>query len=174
MEATASTRITQSHELIDRIVSGDEGAFADLVEEHHEDLLRVSYVILGDIDAAEEATQIAWTKAWSRVQQLRDRDRARSWLIAIAANEARQLYRRERLRRFWTPVAEYGLQADPVLADLAAVLSGLSIDDRRLLSMRYAGHLRSVEIGEILGISAGAVRHRLMRLIQRLRMELQT
>jgi RNA polymerase sigma-B factor len=58
------------------------------------------------------------------------------------------------------------------LSDLATVLARLAPDDRRLLALRYVAELTSDEIGQSTSISAGAVRHRLMRLLARLREEL--
>ena len=143
-----------------------------MVAAYNDDLLRISYVILGDASLAEDAAQSAWMQAWRKLGQLRDLGRLRPWLVAIAANEARQIARRRRPHRLPEGVA-YGVDADPSLADLSAALSALSPDERRLLGLRYALELTSDEIGQALGISAGAVRHRLMRLVGRLRTELK-
>src|SRR5215211_4178505 len=78
--------------------AGDEAAFARIVRAHHDDMVRVSYVISGDSDLAEEAVQSAWPLAWRGLSSLRDPDRLRPWLISVAANEARQLLRRRRRR----------------------------------------------------------------------------
>src|SRR6476659_8849837 len=78
---------------------GDEAAFARIVRAHHDDLTRVSFVICGDLDLADEAVEAAWTQAWQKLGSLRDPDRLRPWLASIAANEARQLVRRQRRRR---------------------------------------------------------------------------
>jgi DNA-directed RNA polymerase specialized sigma24 family protein len=152
--------------------AGARAVFTDLVATHHSDLLRVCYVILGDVTLAEDAAQAAWVKAWRKLDQLRDESKVRSWLLAVAANEARQVARR---RRRVPPVAawsSYGADADPRLTDLAAALAKLKLDDRRLIALRYVAELPSEQIGAALGISAGAARHRLARLLARLRAEL--
>jgi RNA polymerase sigma factor (sigma-70 family) len=51
-------------------------------------------------------------------------------------------------------------------------LARLTVDERRLLSLRYVAELSSDEIGKAIGASAGAVRHRLARLLARLREDL--
>ena len=79
-------------------VEGDEAAFARIVRAHHDDMVRVCFVICGDLDIADEAVQSAWTIAWRRLRELRDPGRLRPWLITVAANEARQLIRRRRRR----------------------------------------------------------------------------
>lgn len=170
-EAALASRNHLSRATIELAASGDHAAFGALVATHHADLLRVCYVILGDASLAEDAAQSAWIKAWRKLGQLREPDNARPWLVAVAANEARQLARRRRPDSP-RPPEEYGAEADPGLTDLAVALKHLSPDERRLLALRYITEMTSDEIGTALGISAGAVRHRLMRLVSRLRTEL--
>lgn len=158
--------------------AGDVASLARIVDRHHRDMARVCAVITGDPDTAEEAVQAAWPIAWRRLGSLRDPERLRAWLVSIAANEARQLLRRERRRR----VVEIRVPAataapDPEerasLADLGAALARLEPDDRTLLALRYVAELGSDEIGRALGISASGARSRLERLLARLRTELR-
>ena len=158
--------------------AGDEADFTRLVATYHEDLLRVAFVVTGDADAAAEAAQLAWQKAWRRLGKLRDPERVRPWLVAIAANEARQLIRRER-RRF---VVEIGVRSEPARGsdptsgigriDLVNALGRLKPEDRELLAMRYAVGLDSFEIAAARGGSASGTRARLARVLTQLRREL--
>ena len=77
--------------------AGDAADFTRLVAAYHEDLLRVAFVVTGDADSASEAAQLAWQTAWHKLGKLRDPERVRPWLVAIAANEARQLVIERRL-----------------------------------------------------------------------------
>ena len=161
--------------------SGDEAAFARIVAAHHADMARVCFVICGDVDMAQEGVQAAWLIAWRRMGTLRDPGSLRPWLMAVAANEVRQLIRRRRRRgvieiqvneRF----ADGLDRADPAgrtaQLDLADALRRLSAEDRSLVAMRYAVGLTSVEIGRAIGMSSGGVRARLGRLLERLREDL--
>jgi RNA polymerase sigma-70 factor (ECF subfamily) len=149
----------------------DRDGFTELVRRHHGDVVRVCKVILGDANLAEDAAQATWIKAWRKLHQLRDRNKVRQWLMAVAANEARQFARRRRPE--WSLTVESPAAGpDPRSADLAAALARLSPEERRLLALRYVGQLTSEEIGTAVGTSAAAVRHRLMRLLGRLRSEL--
>lgn len=153
-------------------VAREEAAFTELVERYQRDVLRVCYVILGDRVQAEDAAQAAWLNAWRKLSQLRDGTKVRSWLLAIAANEARQIARRPQSTRLaLDPEASAG-NLDPGLSDLATALGRLSADDRRILSLKYLAGFNSDEIGHAIRISPGAVRHRLARLLARLREEL--
>jgi RNA polymerase sigma-70 factor (ECF subfamily) len=158
--------------------SGDEMAFARLIAAHHSPMVRAAFVVTGDAATAREAAQNAWSIAWTRLGTVREPARIREWLVAISANEARQLARRSQRRQVreirvdgFDPVA-----GDPVedidLVDLERALGGLSLDDRRLLALRYVAGLDSTVIASRLGMSASGVRSRLSRTLERLRREL--
>ena len=92
--------------------AGDEVAFARLVASYQLDLVRVAFVVTGDEDLAEEAADAAWWIAWRKLPGLRDPSRVRSWLVAVAANEARKIVGRRHRRS----LVELHL-ADPDAAD---------------------------------------------------------
>lgn len=157
---------------------GDAVAFERLVVRHHVSMAKVAYAICGDTEVARDAVQVAWAIAWRRLPSLRDHGQVRAWLIAIAANEARQAVRRGRRHVVMDISASLDAapDSDPAdrigLVDLARVLAGLKPDDRSLLAMRFVAGLDSTEIAAQLHLSPSGVRSRLARLIERLRTEL--
>jgi RNA polymerase sigma factor (sigma-70 family) len=163
---------------VERAVAGDEFAFARIVAAYQLDLVRVAFVISGDEGLAEDAAQAAWWIAWRKLSSLRDPDRLKPWLVAVAANEARKLLKREHRH----PVVEIQLEVDPSPAidtsreidhvDLANALGHLKPEDRALVALRYAADLDSTQLAPVLGISPSGVRTRLSRLLDRLRKEL--
>jgi RNA polymerase sigma-70 factor (ECF subfamily) len=164
--------------LVRRAASGDEIAFAMLIAEHNAAMARVAFVIVGDREQTLDAVQSAWTIAWRKLGSLRDPAQVRSWLIAIAANEARQQIRHS--RRASVVDISHALSAPSVVEpdmarviDLEVVLRDLNGDDRRLLALRYVAELDSTEIARLLGMSASGVRSRLARLLERLRTQLE-
>lgn len=163
--------------MVDQAIAGDEMAFARIVALHHDDLTRVAYVITRDADMAQEAVQEAWTVCWRQLPRLRDRSRLRQWLVAICANEARQLIRRSRRHR----VVEFDIGAHDGSAashdwaadlDLRNALGRLNADDRALLALRYVAGLDSNELAHFSGLSPSGTRARLARLLASLRKEL--
>src|SRR3990172_6819917 len=84
--------------IIERAMAGDEVAFARIVAAHNEDMARISYLVSGSLDVAHDAVQAALAIAWRRLSTLRDPARLRPWLMSVAANEARQMTRGNRLR----------------------------------------------------------------------------
>jgi RNA polymerase sigma-70 factor (ECF subfamily) len=169
---------TATERLVAQAATGDHAAFERLVAAHHPSMARVAYAITGDRESAADAVQVAWSIAWRRLGSLRDSSTIHAWLVAIAANEARQVVRRQRGRAVvdLSNVPDIPGGGDPSdrigTVDLARVLRSLNADERSLLAMRFAAGLDSTEIASQLGISASGVRSRLARLIERLREDL--
>ncbi len=162
--------------MVEHAIAGDEVAFARIVAAHHEDMARIAYFVCGDLDIAEEAEQSAWGVAYRRLKDLRDPDRLRPWLMAVAANEARQISRSRRRRT----VRELAV-TDPsrprsvdhaAMIDLADALGRLDPKDRAIVGLRYVSGFESAEIGRAMGMTASGVRLRLHRLLERLRKDL--
>lgn len=164
--------------IVERAAHGDELAFARLVAAYHSDMMRVAYVTCGSPDLAQDAVQAAWAIAWRKLATVREPDRVRHWLVAVAANEARQLVRRQHR----TMVAE--LRVDGADAwdghagelidriDLVNALARLKPEDRMLLALRYVAGVDATELGRKVGMSPSGTRARMGRLLKRLRQEL--
>jgi RNA polymerase sigma-70 factor (ECF subfamily) len=164
---------------LDAAIGGDAMAFARIVQAHHDDMARVCQLICGDPDLAQDAVQAAWPVVWRKLGQLRDPDKLRPWLITVAANEARQLIRREHRDRIVAiDVVEIGSSiGDPATrasdADLLAAFRRLPAADRELLALRYVAGFDATENGQANRMPASTVRSRLSRVIARLRTEME-
>ena len=172
-DATGATSIVQL------AAAGDTVAFARIVNAYHTDMIRVAYVVSGgDQDLADDAVQTAWSVAWRKLGSLRDPERLKPWLVSVAANEARQLCRRQRR----ATVVEIDMatirrrdrrsRRSRDGLDLERVLRRLTPEERSLLALRYESGLDSTEIGQLMRRPAATVRWRLSRLLARLRKEL--
>jgi RNA polymerase sigma-70 factor (ECF subfamily) len=173
-------RDLSSEGLLRAALRGDELAFAAIVDRHQVPMTRVAYVVCGDITVAEEAVQAAWPVVWRRLDTVRDPARLGAWLASVAANEARQLARRQR-RRSVVEISVAGEHAkgapDPAHGveslDLGSAMARLSPDDRALLVLRYVAGLNSSELAGTFRMSASGLRRRLARLLEGLRSELR-
>lgn len=134
----------------------------------------------------DDAVQEALMRAWRRRASCRGEDRL-PWMRQIARNEALRLLDRRRTRSerelldddtYLSNVRDEA--AEEATEDLlrrlqvGAVIGRLSVDDRRLLALRYAKDLSQPEVARMLGIPEGTVKVRLHRLRGRLRKELET
>jgi RNA polymerase sigma-70 factor, ECF subfamily len=175
MEGEMRVGIAGADALFDRARGGEQAAFTEIVERHHAELVRVAYVVCGDVELARDAAQTAWIKAWQRLPSLRDPGRLRPWLLAIAANEARQAVRaRGRRPVVWIDAVTAGPATagpSPDRLDLVAALQRLSPDDRALVALRYVAGFETEVIARATGRTASGTRTRLSRLLARLREE---
>lgn len=134
----------------------------------------------------DDAVQEALMRAWRRRASCRGEDRL-PWMRQIARNEALRLLDRRRTRSERELLDDQTIlatvrdeAADETNEDLlrrlqvGEVMGRLSVDDRRLLALRYAKDLSQPEVARMLGIPEGTVKVRLHRLRGRLRKELET
>jgi RNA polymerase sigma-70 factor (ECF subfamily) len=126
-------------ELVRAAATGDERAFTALVARHHRDLLRVAYVICRDTALAEDSAQSAWAIAWRRMGDVKDPHQIRSWLVAVAANEARRIMRSRQHRVHEISVAEIELEGVPDLRPDPLAAGIAQADLRRVLRRDRAG-----------------------------------
>ncbi|MGH9175089.1 MAG: RNA polymerase sigma factor [Vicinamibacterales bacterium] len=161
----------------------DRREFAHLYERYADRLYRYALARTGSEAAADDIvseTMVAALEGIGRFDP--ERGTVAGWLFAIAARKvADRGRRRGRMRRLVGRLRGGEGSDEDVLEtvirgeDAALVqrlLAGLSERDRELVLLRYSAGLTSTEIAETLGISSGAARVRLTRVLQRLAAEL--
>jgi RNA polymerase sigma-70 factor (ECF subfamily) len=114
--------VTVDESLLERARTGDEGAFAALVEPHRSELRAYCYRMLGSVQDADDATQSALLRAWRGLAAFEGRSSVRSWLYSIATNTSLDITRHRSRRELpvgfgpaSSPDAEFGPEVtDPV------------------------------------------------------------
>ncbi len=167
-------------ELVQRLRKGDERAMNVLVDRHHGVVFRTCVAILRDEDLAADASQNSFLKAFGAVGRFRGESAFRTWLLAIAGNEARGLLRKVKKRREDTlenvdmlaaqgndPSAEVIIRSE--VARVRAVLADLPEKQKLSVSLRIFEGLSFREIGEIIDSTEGSARVNYHHGIQRLR-----
>ncbi len=146
---------------------------------------RVACVVAGPSDA-DEAVQTAFIKAWEAIGRFRAGASFRPWVLAIVANEARNIRRsagrreglalrlREDRRRVDAAPSPESAVLDREEAQLALdELVHLSDDDREVLYCRFFLEMSEADAAAVLGIRPGTVKSRTSRALARLRERLQ-
>ncbi len=151
-------------QLVALALTGDRAAFAAIYDRYADRLHDFCVSILRDRDDAADAVQDAFLLAAERLVQLRDPQRLRPWLYAVARSVA---LRRVRDRKRYAPDFDFATQADtgalPQQAAEQAALrelvwsaaAGLSDRDRTLLDLHLRHGLEGAELGEAMGIGTG-------------------
>ncbi len=169
-------------ETVERAQRGDLDAYGRLVTEHQGWLIAVVRGILHDEQAAEDAVQEAFLKAFRQLPSLQDAQAFPSWLRRIGLSIALNQLRSRRLTFVDATMAE-SLPAedsqaefarkDELLSFLRTAMVGLSPDDRRVCERFYHGGWTAARLAESEGISAVAMRKRLERIRKQLRKEIE-
>lgn len=159
-------------QLLYRSQSGDQQAFAELVERHGAYLFGVAHALVASDHDAEDAVQeclLASLKA-----KYDARAAVRTWLVGILVRQA-ALIRRKRKRwlRVFHPsevagrldVADAGSATDAVDAkmDLTVLLSRLTPEYREVIVLRELEQMSYDEIAKVLSLPQGTVESRLFR-----------
>jgi len=174
------TLVRSDAELVAAVRSGDSGAFADLYREHVDSVRRVAYHLVGDSDATADAVQDTFTRALQHLDDLREPDRFRPWLLAIARHAATdQLRARKRVTAFDDAHDETLATTDPGPESMAEVreladqvqgcVSGLSKRDAAAVTMVTQLGFTPSQVADALGVTSGAAKVIVHRARRRLR-----
>jgi RNA polymerase sigma-70 factor (ECF subfamily) len=178
----------------DRLVELARGhnlqAFEALMRRHNRRLFRVARGILRDADAAEDAVQEAYLRAFTRLDTYKPTGRFSAWLTRVAYNEALMLRRREHDQTVSldqvpeesitpaetdlpeTPTADQYVEAAHARALLEHAIDALPENFRMVFVLRVVEGLNVRETAESLEINANTVRTRLFRAQRQLRSDL--
>ena len=164
---------------------GDLDAYEHLVARYTAAAHRAA-VLLGAGDEADDVVQEAFVKAYQKLRWCRTGTTFRPWLLAIVANQTRNLHRSRRRREALVLTA--AARAEPpvlgpdepaaaaVAADrrahLVAALGALDDRDRDVLVCRYLLDLSEAETAHALGWPLGTVKSRTARALHRMRTRL--
>ena len=175
--------------LLEQARSGQEQAFAQLVDSHSEKMVGLAWRLTGQSDVAEEIAQEAFLRLYRSLHSFRGDSRVGTWLYRTVTRLAIDHLRHEKIKRriFFLRSTESD-QADPV--DLAAdpgasplemlqaketatrmhrVLQQLPARQKAIFVLRHQDGLPLKEIAELLGVELGTVKAHLHRATSRLR-----
>ena len=162
-------------ECLDLARQGNQEAFADIVETYQNPVHNLCYRMLGNPQAAEDAAQETFWRAYTNLKRYDPNRSFITWLLSIAAHYCIDQQRRKRLPTMdLDEIIEYSAQDPGPNPEQATVetefseevqrqLAGLNEKDRAVLILRYYYDLSENEISESLSISKSAVKSRLHR-----------
>jgi RNA polymerase sigma-70 factor (ECF subfamily) len=157
-------------ELVHAALRGETREFGVLVTRYMRPGYLVALSVTGNPEDAEDVAQEAFLVALERLEDCRNPERFGGWFLTIVRNRARNLLRRERLRRGEELSPELSPGTGGPAEDLRRVeirdqleegLKGLSEVRREVLLLHDLEGWKHREIGERLGIPDGTVRSHL-------------
>ena len=175
-----SLAVPADEELVERARAGDDSALDILVRHHHAAVYRVALSILGDEGSAQDVAQDAFIKGFRAIAGFRGEASFRTWILTIAANEARGVIRRIG-RRKETSIDMVGpMHSEAKGPDERAVIASeasrarmmmerLPEKQRLAIAFRVDEGMSFREVGEMIGSSESAARVNYFHGIRRLR-----
>ncbi|RRR65500.1 MAG: sigma-70 family RNA polymerase sigma factor [Candidatus Viridilinea halotolerans] len=160
--------------LVRRAQSGDQAAFALLVQRYSGAIFNQAYRMLNHVQEAEDAVQEVFMRAYHRLDTFATERRFVAWLLTIGNNYCIDRLRRRRMRWLTLDDVAFWLTGDaPSPEDLAILhesrtkvqeaLQELPETYRSVVILRYWHDLSYLEIAEALDVSEAAVKTRLHR-----------
>ena len=161
-------------ELIRKIQDGGREFFEPLVRAYEPEAHRVALAIMGDGDAANDAVQEAFIKAYRAMDSFELGRSFRPWFLQILRNQCRDMHRRRKAGFETQPMTPIMAERLPSSSDperqrhrteardmLWAGLARISLDHREVLVLKEIQGLDYAEIAETVGIPEGTVASRL-------------
>jgi RNA polymerase sigma-70 factor (ECF subfamily) len=153
--------------LVVRCQTGDEAAFAELVDRYHPRLRYYLRTVVDDDHAVDDVLQDVWLSVFRGVARLAEPAAFATWLYRIARDKASLRHRRQAAEAHLgeTDVADQSLDEEAFSADEAerihAALSELSAEHREVIVLRFLEDMTYDQIASVTGCRIGTVRSRL-------------
>ncbi len=172
--------------LIQRILNGDQNAFASLVRKYWQQIHTFVWRKVGDFQIAEDIVQETFLQVHQKLNTLEDPTQFTRWLHQIAHRRCIAWLRKNRIQTEpleETDISEIEAEAysEYVATEQAKttaeaqrdlvekLLAKLKERDREVITLHYFEEMSSPEIGEFLGVSENTIKSRLHRARQQLK-----
>jgi len=185
LPAGVEQRAQQEREyLLDRLRCGAEEAYEALISEYQQPIYNLVHRLLGNPSDASDVTQEVFLKVFRNIGNFRSQSSLKTWLYRIAVNEAynhRRWFSRHRKQEVGFEAEEEGSRSyqerlrdpgqspfDIVLSDETHALIEKALEEmnpafRSAVVLRDVEDLSYEDISEILQLSLGTVKSRILR-----------
>ncbi|MXY99325.1 sigma-70 family RNA polymerase sigma factor, partial [Candidatus Poribacteria bacterium] len=174
--------------LIQRVLAGDETAFAELVNKYQKPVHTLAWRKIGDFHIAEDITQETFLKVYQRLHTLKDPNQFSGWLYVITANLCATWLRKKRIQTqpledTETTMIQEDAYSRHVVEErrktaaesqrevVKQLLAKLKESERTVMTLYYLGEMTVAEISRFLGVSTSTIKSRLRRARKRLKEE---
>jgi len=154
---------------------GNQEAYTSIVESYQNPVYNLCYRMLGNSEAAEDAAQETFWRAYNNLNRYDEERPFATWLLSIAAHYCIDQQRRKRLPTVDldeiiefnaedpAPNPESAMLDTEFSEEIQRQLATLNENDRAVLVLRYFYELSEDEICQALSITKSAVKSRLHR-----------
>jgi len=180
-----SEKAKRDLELVERAKSGDQKAFAELMDYYRDSIYYLLFNMVKSAEDAEDLTLEAFGKAFKSLQQYLPNYAFSTWLFKIASNKGVDFLRKRRNKvhyislsnhsdeeESWKPINTLkagGQNPEETMISkqkeifMRKVIDKLNDPYREIIDLRYMKELSYLEIAEQLELPVGTVKARLHR-----------
>ena len=162
--------------LIDRVIKGENNAYAELVDRYKQMVYTLAYKIVKNREDAEEVAQDTFVKAYNALNDFKGDSKFSTWLYKIAYYRSLDYLKKNKRQVETTKIdisEEYNIASlDDALDALEAkdrteiikhAIQKLPGEDSVLITLYYFETLSMNEISKVMGISPNTIKVRLFR-----------
>ncbi|WP_299163944.1 sigma-70 family RNA polymerase sigma factor [uncultured Eudoraea sp.] len=162
--------------LIDKVIKGENNAYAELVDRYKQMVYTLAYKIVKNREDAEEVAQDTFVKAYNALNDFKGDSKFSTWLYKIAYYRSLDYLKKNKRRVETTKIdisEEYNIASlDDALDALEAkdrteiiknAIQKLPGEDSVLITLYYFETLSMNEISKVMGISSNTIKVRLFR-----------
>lgn len=162
--------------LVQKAAQGDKKAFCDLYDNYKDRLFRYAFYRLRSQTDAEDAVSECVVSAWKQIANLRDPGAFQAWIFRILSACCNRLIKEQIARKEMVPLdslagnqtSNHSNEEDTRMF-LEEALKTITEDERDIVLLSVVAGLKSNEIAEITGLTAGSVRSNLSRSLKKMR-----
>ena len=164
--------------IVARVLAGDSGAYAVIVARYRAQYGRYAVRMLGSREDAEEALQDAFVRAYRSLAKCDEPERFAPWFFRILANRCRTAgTRRGRRERTFvndeiallSASEEHPAERTAWREELDRALQRLDTDQREAFLLKHVEDLGYDEMAAVTGVGVSALKMRVKRACERLR-----
>lgn len=165
------------HDIFLKLQSGDTSQFELLYKNNKLLVYKIAFSILKTKEASEDVTQTVFTKIYSLKKEKLPSSKEATWLYTVTKNEAISYYRKEKPS---IPLDEiYDISEETECRNIQdiidkekyeKIISGLSLKEKEIVSLKIIGELSFKEISKILNEPIGTVQWRYYKALNSLKL----
>jgi RNA polymerase sigma-70 factor (ECF subfamily) len=174
-------------EIISKVLSGDQQAYAELVNRYQNYVFTLSLRFTKNREDAEEVAQDIFIKAYRALADFKGTSKFSTWLYTIVNNTCITFLRKKRLQTHSLDIEgtfevadsqDSGLRANLVeqksrVAMVNEAIKMLNTDDAEVITLFYKSEQSLEEIAQILGLETNTAKVRLHRARTRLKEKME-
>lgn len=165
------------HNIFSKLREGDNSQFELLYKNYNQLVYKISFSILKNKESSEDVTQNVFAKIYSLPKDKLPTSKEATWLYAVTKNEALTFLRKERTNISLEEAynIDTGKECDELqnIVDTEKynkLISGLSVKEKEVVSLKIVGELSFKEIARIQNEPIGTVQWRYYKALNSLKL----